>query len=388
MSLLAPPASDLEVARFKEICIQSFGGKPTGWDRFFESLGTQNVRLLKDGDRLVAGLGIYRIGQWFGGRSLPMAGIATVAVPPEARGQGLATRLMAEAVRELRAEFPLSVLFPSTQRLYRSAGWEQAGNHCKYSIKPSDIGVRTGDLEVRRVAPGRREHFEPLYETVARQSPGFVDRDRTIWDRVTRILGDETVYAYQVGPQAAPEGYVVYAQDSTSRGYTLRVRDFVATTPRGLQALWSLLASNHTLGQAVHWCGPAMDPRLAVLPEQDGIKQDPFRWMLRILDVPRALTQRGYPAKLVAELHLEIADAIAPENAGRFVLRVEGGEASVEAGGRGDLSMDVRGLAPLYTGFLTPAQLANLGWVQGGESALETATRIFAGAEPWTPDSF
>lgn len=38
------------------------------------------------------------VGQRFGGRSVPMLGIAGVAVPPERRGGGLARRLMADAI--------------------------------------------------------------------------------------------------------------------------------------------------------------------------------------------------------------------------------------------------------------------------------------------------
>ena len=62
---------------------------------------------LVDGDEVLAGLGIYRLGQYFGGRSVPMAGIAAVGVPPEHRGRGVAKQLMTLTLQGLRDEGPV-----------------------------------------------------------------------------------------------------------------------------------------------------------------------------------------------------------------------------------------------------------------------------------------
>jgi predicted acetyltransferase len=60
----------------------------------------------------------------------------------------------------------------------------------------------------------------------------------------------------------------------------------------------------------------------------------------------------------------------------------------VERGGRGELALDVRGLAPLYSSYLAPAQLRTIDFLAGPPAALAAAARIFAGPEPWMADFF
>jgi predicted acetyltransferase len=67
---------------------------------------------------------------------------------------------------------------------------------------------------------------------------------------------------------------------------------------------------------------------------------------------------------------------------------VTGGSGKVTQGGRGEMELDVRGLAPLFTGFFTPFELKSVGLLAAGPAALAAAARIFAGPEPWMPDYF
>ncbi len=73
--------------------------------------------------------------QWWHGRSLPMAGVASVTVAPEARGRGVGGALMSTLVRQIAARgYPLSVLYPATAAVYRGAGYEIAGGQYQVSI--------------------------------------------------------------------------------------------------------------------------------------------------------------------------------------------------------------------------------------------------------------
>ena len=47
-----------------------------------------------DGDEVVAAARIWDFQQWWGGREVPMAGVAGVVVAPEYRGRGVGSRLM------------------------------------------------------------------------------------------------------------------------------------------------------------------------------------------------------------------------------------------------------------------------------------------------------
>ena len=58
------------------------------------------MRVLREGDEPVASLALVPMGQWFGGRSVPMTGISSVAVRPDRWRTGCATRLMRATLEE------------------------------------------------------------------------------------------------------------------------------------------------------------------------------------------------------------------------------------------------------------------------------------------------
>jgi predicted acetyltransferase len=109
--------------------------------------------------------------------------------------------------------------------------------------------------------------------------------------------------------------------------------------------------------------------------------------MLRVLDVSAALAARGYPP-VSGEVHLAVHDAHFPANAGRRVFTVDAGKGSTREGGRGDVTVDVRGLAALYSGFATPYTLRAAGLLDGPDEALGTLACFFAGPEPWCADHY
>ena len=85
---------------------------------------------------------------------------------------------------------------------------------------------------------------------------------------------------------------------------------------------------------------------------------------------------------------MEVRDELLPENHGRFVLEVVGGEASVRRGGEGRLALDVRALAPLYTGHLTAQDLRSVGLLDAEDRDVGLAIALFAGGAPWMIDHF
>lgn len=377
----------------RDILTQSFdmggaGDDPfASWRSYRDLVGQENFRHLRRGDQVVAGLCTYRMGQWWGGTGVPLGGIAAVGVAPEHRGTGAGKALMAEQLRELRDEgIPLAALYASTQRLYRAVGFEQAGSCCRWQLDLREVGRPDRELPASRIEPD-----DPVLRGVHRlrgmATPGTLDRNEAIWERVWRER-ERPVHAYLLGPRDDPQGYVVFTHTDADRGYGLDVRDQVALTPAAVRRLGTLLSDHRSICRTVRWNGPAHEPLLTGLPEQRAELHRWERWLLRVVDVPAALAARGYAAEAEAELHLEIDDDTLPDNAGRWVLRVEGGQAEVEAGGRGDLRTTARGLAPLYAGLFRAPELARLGFVEGTDATLAIADRLFSGPEPWMSDQF
>jgi predicted acetyltransferase len=390
-SAMSQPA---EREQLTKILARCFGAPASHWEPYFSRVGPGNFRIVRLGEEIAGGLAIYFMGQWFGGKSMPLAGIAAVGVAPEFRGTGVAFELVARTLRELRESgIPLSALYASTQHLYRRVGYEQAGTRCQFMLPTRSIGTEDRSLPLSAVDPARHEVFHDLYRKRAMRSAGNLDRSQAIWERMVSphpgADPEELMHAYITGEEGRPEGYVVFTQSDREGGYDLAVRDLVALTPNAARRLLTFFADHRSLARELVWWGPLSDPLACLFPEQDYRVKQVQRWMMRIVDVPKALGMRGYPEDIQeAELHLEVWDDVLPENQGPWVLRVADGQGAVTAGGRGELKLAVSGLATLYSGFLTASQLAEIGFLSGPPHALATATRFFAGPEPWMPDFF
>lgn len=354
---------------------------------FLKLLGWEGVRTIERRGELLGGLVLLPLGQWFGGRSVSMAGIASVAIAPHARGNGAAALLMQSVLAEAYEQgFALSTLYPATQRLYRQVGYEQAGTHGLWEVPLSTIG-RVGDaLSMLPIdATSDRPHLAALYRRQAPGENGWLDRSDALWQFALTTELTQPVTVYQLGDD---EGYVALkASRQDDRGIII-IRDWVILSPAAERTTWQLLAGYRSQVDAVRWYGPAIDPRCLRLPEQTARLVSSQNWMIRIVNLEAAIAQRGYPATLEAELHLRVNDPLLPQNAGNWVVSVSGGRGSIVLGGRGDLAIGIDGLGPLYTGYLSAEQLQRSGKLDGSAEAIAIATQLFSGSAPWMADFF
>ena len=134
-----------ELERFARLREQGYAipvNQRAGWVERMAATGrTERLIGAFDRDRLVGMLNVLAFEQWFGGRAVPMGGIASVVVVPEERGHGLAPRMLAHALALMaeRGEV-VSTLGPATTWVYRKCGWELAGHYGVASI--ADVGSR------------------------------------------------------------------------------------------------------------------------------------------------------------------------------------------------------------------------------------------------------
>lgn len=378
-----------ETDRLGEVLCQCFNLPLNEWDKYRDRIGGENFRILRQGRAIVGGLGIYHMGQWWGGDRVSMAGIAAVGVLPEDRGTGAAVELLTHTLGELhRQGIALSTLYAATQRVYRKVGYEQAGEFCDWEVTLDSIQMRDRTLPLHRVESIHAEVFAPIYRQQALHYNGNLDRNFAIWQQILQPKGDEVVYADLVGNPNQPEGHIIFTQKNTAQGVKLVVLDWVALTPAAARRLWTFLGDARSQISTATWRGSSVDSLLLFLPEQTAKITHLERWFMRVVNVKIALEQRGYPVTLNAELHLEVRDTLLPENNGKFILTVSGGQGKVTPGGRGDLRLDPRGLSPLYSGLYRPYQLQLAGHLEGTPNAVSVATEIFAGSPPWMPDFF
>jgi predicted acetyltransferase len=142
--------------------------------------------------------------------------------------------------------------------------------------------------------------------------------------------------------------------------------DLVAAGNDAYLELWQFLGAID-LVERVSWDqAPLDDPLGWALADPRCIDSSDSRDMLwlRILDVPKALEARHYPAD--GELVLEVHDPLGL-TAGTFALRVDGGDAVVERlpeKAEADLALDVSALSSIYLGAVCPVTLTAAGRIR------------------------
>ncbi len=385
-STLAHPQDIKQLEIILEQCfISALGGE----EAYINLIGVENFRIIRGLEQVLGGLATLDMGQWWGGKRVPMTGIAAVGIAPEYRGSGAAIALMQHTLKELYARgIPLSALYPAVQTLYRKVGYEQAGSWCNWEVPTKNIQVREQPLPLQPIAPLNHQVFHELYQQQARLTHGYLDRHSAIWERLIQPDEKEIFYAYFIGTKDKPQGYILFSQHSKENGAILRIKDWVILTSAAAQSFWSFLASHRSQIDQVRWRSSVSDSLTLLLPEQTAKMSSQFRWMLRIVDIVKALEMRGYPSGIETELHLDIQDNLLDANNGKFILSVANGRGEVTRGGKGELQLDVRELAPLYTSLFSPYHLQIAGKLHGTETAISAATQIFAGSSPWVADFF
>ena len=383
-----PLINEQEKQQFKALDAQCFLSSASDADTYFEQIGAEHFRVICQNNQMIGGLSILPMKQCWHRQWVSMAGIASVGIAPEHRGNGSAIALLRSTMQELyEKKFAVSVLYPATQRLYRKAGYEQGGTRCKWEIQTERIRVTGRTLPITPISP-ELEQLQPIYAEYALSHNGLCDRHRSIWLYKIRPQSNETVYAYRIGTAAHPQGYIVFTQNRERGQGVLNIRDWATTTVEAAQTLLGFLFAHRSQIDRICWHSGVFDPMLPLLPEQSARMTDLELWMLRIVNVPLALESRGYLSSLNAELHLQISDDILAANTGSFILTLCNGKGSVCLGGRGDLKMTIQGLASLYAGLHTPDHLRWMGWLDGTDESVAIAAQIFAGSPPWTADFF
>ena len=168
--------------------------------------------------------------------------------------------------------------------------------------------------------------------------------------------------------------------------------EFVAGSDTAYRNLWSYLASLDVIGE-VKLHGRAVDePVRWLLTDGRALKQDycgDHTW-LRLLDVPAALSARGYavPGRVVFEV---IDDDLGGYAAGRFALDADvDGAVCTRTADSPDLRLPQRVLASAYLGDQSLRALSVAGGVDElSAGALARVDAMFSSAlRPWNATMF
>ncbi|MCC5821953.1 MAG: GNAT family N-acetyltransferase [Phycisphaerales bacterium] len=333
-------------------------------------------------------------GQFFGGRSVPMAGVRAVAVPPERRGTGVATDLMKALLGEAHERgTPISTLYAATQPLYRRTGYEQAGHRHRVTLDPARLKGRAVPGTRIRPADFDRDHdaIVACHHAMARAMPGNLDRDAYLWSllRAPRATQTDTLL---IEDDAGRIGGVLTSRleriPYPGRGFALWASDISASSEQGARGVLAAMAGFGSVATEIRLhCGPT-HPLLLLLDEQKYRIDHEEHWMTRIVRLADAVGARGYPATLRTRVGVRVHDPLFSDNDGDWTIEVEDGHAEGTRGGDARVELDIGAMAAVYTGFASPEQLALIGRIRGDQEALSTLGAIFAGPTPSMVDFF
>lgn len=346
--------------------------------------------------QVVAMADAWDLKQWFGGRALPMAGVAAVAAFPERRDSGLAPEVIRALLVRSRSQGALvSTLYPSRASVYRRLGYEYAGVLSQFRVPISELPA--SKRTVREFQDSDLEPVRACYESFASRHVGPVDSDDENWwrIRVFRRWNPDVVGRGVVVPSKKGEGVDGYAAFQIESlpdtwGFRINCTHLVGATADGLSGLLGYFRSFRGLGQFLVWYGASNDP-LGILTGGGAETIQPVRtvrFMTRLLDVYGALSERGYPP-VTGRAVIGLKDAIFPDNEGPFLVEAESGRVRVQrVDERPTTVFPIGAFSSLFAGYLGPSDLVRAGAIEGHDASLGFLSSLFTGPTPWMTDFF
>lgn len=348
--------------------------------RYVEMTGLDCFRVLESDGQPAAVWAVISCGHWFGGRVVPAANIAHVAIQPEFRGSGLAAGILDLSCEDARKGGALlASLFASTRPVYRRSGFNLAGHEMIYEAETSEFYKIRQDIRCRRVSLGEaRAVLEPIYRRACRPQSGLLDRHDAHWN--ARL--DETASIPSVFVFDEDTAYLVI---DTSDENVLDVRDWAALNGAAARQILKFIGTFSTVYRKVRWHGAPQDALIFAMPDKGWSLVHQEEFLLRVLEPAAALAARGYACD-DGELTLAI------EGAERQVLHLalRDGTAHCTADGDGGpvLTIEEAQFPSLFSGFRPASFLQRAGHADGTAEAVALADRIFAGPPPWVAEHF
>lgn len=297
------------------------------------------------------------------------------------------------------------MLFASEALIYGRFGYGIAIEAASLSGQVRELAFRPGvDLGDGVLEEVDSETFlataPAVYDAVIVALPGQMSRSREWWDAWTfdneerQKDSGKIRFVLHYESDGSVSGFAIYRPKhewgGTGPNSELHVQEVLATNPRAYARTWRYLL-DMDLVRKVKYHGAAVDEELRYLVANHSALEcavsDAIQ--VRLLDIPRALSQRRYSAEV--DLVFEVTDEFLPENSGRYRLR--GGltdarcEITTEAA---DIALTVRDLGAIYMGGVSLQVLVSAGLVTELRAGSVQRAAIAFGwpVAPSAPDDF
>ncbi|MGI8759723.1 MAG: GNAT family N-acetyltransferase [Jatrophihabitantaceae bacterium] len=340
-------------------------------------------------------------------RDVSADALTAVTVSATHRRRGLLTQMLSASLAAARERGDaFSVLVAAEWPIYGRFGYAPAvcsadytylSRHPSAKVTPARAGA------VRQVDPAELGALAPgVFDAARRLRAGNVDRPGLWWPSRLGVDGFAAIHegkapAYYLHDGAdGPDGLLAWAvtRDFELDGSlaAIEVRELVAASDEAYRDLWAFLGGIDVVSEIGLHGRPVDEPVRWLLPDGRALRQTyagDHTW-LRLLDVPAALTARGYavPGRLVLEV---VDDDLGGYGAGRFRLDADAEGAQCRATSAGaDLRLTQRALASVYLGGHTlRGQRLSASVAELTPGALGLADAMFATPlAPWNATGF
>ncbi|GGX58560.1 GNAT family N-acetyltransferase [Streptomyces chartreusis] len=356
-------------------------------------LGTHADRrvAVRGGKVIAGGLGML-IPQFFGGQPVPSASLACGCVAPEERGDRLAGRMVAERLRPLTEQGAvLATLWTASTGYVRRLGWEAPAQVYSWTVSTDELkhSFSAADFETTHgaTAPARL-----LRNDLATQWNGTWQRPGWWEDWQHRQHPDLATYQFNRPGQEATGVLSVAGERHPVEGRQLGVYDFWAADTQTASAMFAFLGRHNSRISTVAFQRTGLPPAPLLLHHLHRSSSLTARswhpWMLRVLDLSRAVQMRGWPdeADLTVPIEVVTENGEATE---RFTLRIAGGKGELTPATReGQLTLTRGQFAAWYAGGYRGTAAAALAGVTGDPKALARLLLATSDREPWLADYF
>ncbi|MFX4272563.1 GNAT family N-acetyltransferase [Propionibacteriaceae bacterium Y1685] len=376
MSLVVRALTAADRHQSSRLGAEAFGGNPAPP----EPEGTEPPPLVGtvftgtfDGGELLARLAVHDLSSFFHGQVVPTAGIAGVTVGLEHRRRGLLGPLMRSAVAAAAEQGAvISTLFPTAPRIYRRYGYElissittvEIDTTALATIPPYEEGVT-----LRRATAADVDALLGCYLVWAQAQNGPLTRTGPRFTDPAEDFLDTTGTTMAVDSDGAVLGYCSWDRGTGyGRDIAIEVYDLVALTPGALTALARALAGFGSVAGKIQWRTSGFDELdlLIGAGQHTVTKEQPY--MLRLLDVPTALSMLSAPAGSDFSVDLEVVgDDLGLTDGCYRITAADGAVHTVRTRRRtASPTFTPRGLALWWSGRMTLRNLRMAGLATGG----------------------
>lgn len=357
-------------------------------------------RVVVANGKVVACADLLPLQMYVGGRAMATGGLAAVASAVSERRLGHIGVLIDGILREMRAARQAwSLLMPFSAPFYARYGWASAEERRIATVPLRALARRAKPAGRIRKATARDlaactrvyEQWGHKYNLMLQRSPQWW-KTRVVMLKVPR-RGSLRRWFVAQDEDGVIDGYcVVHFEDPLQRvaqidmalNRELHVRDMAWTTPRGRAALLAFLGDFDSQARDLVWRIAPDDPLLATTPlhEPASIVHRTAK-MARIVDVKRALT--GAPAMTMPGMRavIEVEDAHAPWNSGRWALDTAEGVLRVSpTTAKADAACDIAVLSQIALGVVKAETAADAGLATGPALDALTLVESVGGSRP------